>query len=120
MLARARFGAAVRTKKTTLMNGGSDISTRKYLFLLGYGNPGNENVLQFIHTQMHVNSRLNVAQGVLGSLLRLLRWRPDEPAALQILCRLKDRRLHPVETCGHQATLAQCKRNDGAEHQMSF
>jgi hypothetical protein len=55
MLARGRFGAAVRAKKTTLMNGGSDISTRKYLFLLGYGNPGNVKVLQFIHTHLHVN-----------------------------------------------------------------
>jgi hypothetical protein len=35
LLAAARFAAAVRAKKTTLMNGGSDISTRKYLFLLG-------------------------------------------------------------------------------------
>jgi hypothetical protein len=36
LLAGGRFEASVRTKNTTLMNGGSDISARKYLFLLGY------------------------------------------------------------------------------------
>ncbi|WP_188827332.1 hypothetical protein [Massilia psychrophila] len=40
LLARGPFGAGVRAKNTTLMNGGSDISSRKLLFLLGLKHAG--------------------------------------------------------------------------------
>jgi len=40
LLAHGRFGAGVRAKKTTLLNGGSDISCRKLLFLLEFGKCG--------------------------------------------------------------------------------